>query len=112
MSAEHDPPRYWLDLFTEETWLEAARHRFAVSGFTDARWATVRTIRPGDRLVCYLTGRSAYVGLLRVTGEPYRDEARIWTSQVFPSRLPVAPELVLRPDAGVPARQPAAPPVR
>src|SRR5215213_703664 len=82
-------PSQWLDLFTEETWLEAARHGFSVSGFTEGRWTTVRRIQPGDLLVCYLTGRSAYVGLLRVTGDPYQDATPIWARQVFPSRLPV-----------------------
>ena len=52
MSAEDDPPRHWLDLFTEETWLEAARRGFAVTGFTDARWAAVRRS-------CPATGSSA-----------------------------------------------------
>jgi hypothetical protein len=101
MPGDVEAPRYWLDLFTEETWLEAARRKFTVSGFTQKRWATVQRIRPEDLLVCYLTGRSTYIGLLRVTGQPYFDETPIWASQVFPSRLPVAPELVLRPDAGI-----------
>lgn len=96
-----ESPRYWLDLFTEETWLEAARRGFTVSGFTQHRWATVQQIRPNDILVCYLTGRSTYVGLLRVTGPPFLDETPLWASQVFPSRLPVTPELVFRPDVGI-----------
>lgn len=104
MSAIDDVPRYWLDLFTEETWLEAARRGFAVTGFSEGRWATVRRIKPNDVLICYMTGRSAYVGLLRVTGDPFQDAAPIWASQVFPSRLPVAPDLALRPDSGVPVR--------
>lgn len=101
MPADAKAPRYWLDLFTEETWLEAARHGFTVSGFTQKRWVTVQRIRPNDVLICYLTGRSIYVGLLRVTGPAYFDETPVWASHVFPSRLPVAPELVLRPDAGI-----------
>ena len=101
MPADTEAPRYWLDLFTEETWLEAARRKFTISGFTQKRWATVQRIRPNDILVCYLTGRSTYIGLLQVTGLPFRDETPIWASQVFPSRLPVAPELLLRPDAGI-----------
>lgn len=104
MSLDDLQQSYWLDLFTEETWLEAARHGFSVSGFSDGRWATVQRVKRGDMLICYLTIRSAYVGLLRVTGEAYRDEAPIWSSQVFPSRLPVEPELLLRPDGGIPVR--------
>ncbi len=96
--------RYWLDLFTEETWLEAARHDFTITGFSEGRWTTVQRIEPGDILVCYLTGRSSYVGLLHVTGPAFQDSTTIWTSQVFPSRLPVRTELLLRPDSGVPVR--------
>src|SRR5829696_6115924 len=49
--------------------------------FTQKRWTTVQRIRPNDLLVCYLTGRSTYIGLLRVTGQPYFDETPIWASQ-------------------------------
>ncbi len=97
-------PRFWLDLFTEETWLEAAKHGFTVTGFTQGRWTMVQRIHADDVLLCYLTRRSTYVGLLRVTGEAYFDDSEIWSSQVFPSRLPVEPLLVLRPNSGIPVR--------
>lgn len=90
MPGEGETLRYWLDLFTEQTWLEAARRGFRIAGFTQSRWTTTQRIRVGDILICYLTGRSTYVGLLRATGEPYFDETPIWTSQVFPGRVPVA----------------------
>jgi hypothetical protein len=101
MPADTETTRYWLDLFTEETWLEAALRGFTVTGFTQRRWATVQRIQPNDIFICYLTGRSSYVGLLRATGPAYLDDTPIWASQVFPSRLSVTPELVLRPDAGI-----------
>jgi hypothetical protein len=94
-------PCYWLNVFTEETWLEAAHHGFTVTGFQESRWNSVRLINPGDFLVCYLKGRSAYVGLLRVTGPAFRDTSKIWESQVFASRLPVEPEIILLPDRGL-----------
>ena len=104
MPAGDQHPRSWLNLFTEETWLEAARHGFTVTGFSASQWSKVQRIQVGDLMVCYLTGRSTYIGLLRVTGSAYQDETPIWASQVFPSRLPVVLELVLRPDSGVPVR--------
>ena len=72
MSEDAEASRYWLDLFTEETWLDDARRGFTVTGFTQKRWATVQRIRPNDILVSYLTGRSTYIGLLRVTGPAYK----------------------------------------
>jgi hypothetical protein len=64
--------------------------------------SAVRGASRQDVLICYLTERSTYVGLLRVIGEPFRDTTPILASQVCPSRLPVHLEFGLRPDVGVP----------
>jgi hypothetical protein len=78
---------YWLDLFTVETWQEFLDHGGDVTGFREKRWKTVQKIKHGDYLLCYLTGASRWVGLLEVTSEPVYDEAPIWKSDVFPSRV-------------------------
>ena len=93
---------YWLDLFTVETWKEFQDHGSDVSGFSDKRWATVQRMKPGDFLLCYLTRVSRWVGLLEVTGEPFYDEEPIWSSSVYPSRVPVRAVLQLAPEYGVP----------
>ena len=59
-------------------------------------------MKPGDYLLCYLTRVSRWVGVLEVTGEPFFDEAPIWSSQVFPSRVSVRVVLAVRPEHGVP----------
>jgi hypothetical protein len=62
----------WLDLFTGQTWQEFLEANGSVSGFRESRWTTVRKIKPGDTLLCYLTGISRFIGALEVTGPPYR----------------------------------------
>lgn len=52
-------------------------------------------VKPGDYLLCYLTRVSRWVGVLEVTGEPFVDQGPIWSSQVYPSRLPVRVVLAL-----------------
>jgi hypothetical protein len=47
---------YWLDLFTGVTWNEFKAAGGKVSGFRESRWTTVQKIKPGDYLLCYLTG--------------------------------------------------------
>lgn len=81
---------YWLNLFTVETWKEFQDHGGNVSGFNEKRWSTVRRIKPGDYLLCYLTRVSRWVGLLEVVGEPFFDEEPIWSSQGLsqPCRCP------------------------
>ena len=93
---------YWIDLFTVETWKEFLDHGGDVSGFSEKRQATVQRMKPGDYLLCYLTRVSRWVGVLEVTGEPFFDEAPIWSSRVFPSRVSVRVVLALRPEHGVP----------
>jgi hypothetical protein len=93
---------YWLDLFTGVTWNEFRAAGSKVSGFRESRWNTVQKIKPGDVFLCYLTGVSRFVGLLEVTGKPFKDETPIWNDQVFPCRLPVNPILELDPEYGVP----------
>ena len=73
---------FWIDLFTIETWKEFLDHGSDVSGFSEKRRATVQRMKPGDYLLCYLTRVSRWVGVVEVTGEPFFDEAPIWSSQV------------------------------
>ena len=64
---------YWLDLFTGTTWREFLDAGGGVSGFRERRWNTVRQIKPGDYLICYLTGISRFIGMLEVRSKPYVD---------------------------------------
>jgi hypothetical protein len=95
---------YWLDLFTPRTWEEFLSAGGTVTGFRESRWTTVLRIRPGDYLLCYLTGVSRFVGVLEVAGAPFQDDARIWAEDVFPARLPVKAIAKLSPEEGVPIR--------
>ena len=93
---------YWLDLFTAETWDEFLAAGGDVSGFTERRWKTVQRMRPGDYLLCYLTGISRFVGLLEVVEPAFRSEEPIWSGAVFPSRLGVKTVVTLTPETAVP----------
>lgn len=62
---------YWLDLFTYQTWTEFLAAGGQVSGFRQRRWSTVQQMKPGDILLCYLTGVGRWIGLLEVSGAPF-----------------------------------------
>jgi predicted RNA-binding protein len=94
---------YWLDLFTGTTWQQFMAAGGKVSGFRERRWTTVQAIKPGDLLLCYLTGLSRFIGLLEVVSEPFRDnDSRIWKDESFPCRVRVKPVVTLTPETGVP----------
>jgi hypothetical protein len=96
---------YWLDLFNLTTWQEFLDAGGQVSGFREGRWKTVQQIKPGDYLLCYLTGLSRWIGALEVTSEPFRDTSRIWKDDIFPSRVRVKPIVQLTAETAVPITQ-------
>ena len=95
-------PSYWLDLFTWKTWCEFLAAGGNISGFRESRWKSVARIKPGDRLLCYITGISRWIGVLEVTSEAYRDNSPIWADSVFPCRLHVEVLAELEPGTAVP----------
>ena len=91
---------YWLDLFTGSTWNDFRKNGASVSGFRQRRRKTVASIKPGDILLCYLTGVKRWVGALEVIG-PSKDTRKIWDLDDFPERLEVRPIIVLNPEFGI-----------
>jgi len=94
--------KYWIDLFTWNTWQEFLNAGGQVSGFRETRWRSVQSMKQGDILLCYLTGLSRFVGALEVTGNAFKDKETIWGEDVFPSRVPVQVIISLLPEHAVP----------
>lgn len=92
---------FWLDLFTGTTWDEFRTHGARVSGFRKRMSNAVNRIKPGDILLCYLTGVMRWVGALEVGGRSSNTD-RIWNFDEFPERLDVTPLVMLPPEHGVP----------
>jgi hypothetical protein len=93
---------YWLDLFTGKTWQEFLDAGATVSGFSEHRWKAVQRFQPGDRLLCYLTGISRFIGVLEVTSKGYQDSKPLWTDSDFPSRVNVKLLVALTPETAIP----------
>ena len=93
---------YWLDLFTGATWEEFLKAGAKVSGFRESRWSTLQKIKPGDYLICYLTGVSRFIGILEVISDPYQDVSSIWKDEEFPSGVKVKSIIALTPETAIP----------
>lgn len=96
---------YWLDLFTGTTWQEFKDAGSNISGFRESRWPTVQKIKPGDYLLCYITGISRFIGVLEVTSKGFRDNKLIWKDEEFPCRLKVRPVVELTLETAVPVQE-------
>jgi len=93
---------YWLDLFTGKTWEEFKKNGAKVSGFRPTRRRRAQDIKPGDYLLCYLTGLSRFIGVLEVKSACYEDDTPIFEDAVFPIRFNVGLLYELTPATAVP----------
>jgi hypothetical protein len=80
---------YWLDLFTGKTWEEFLDAGAQISGFRESRWTICQKVKPGDYLLCYITGISRFIGIIEITSSVFRDDSSIWADDVFPVRFRV-----------------------
>lgn len=94
--------KYWIDLFTWKTWNEFLEAGGGISGFREGRWNTVQRMKPGDWLLCYMTGISRFFAVLEVTGDPFKSDEPIWEDSLFPCRVPVRVIIELKPEYAVP----------
>jgi hypothetical protein len=88
---------YWLDIFTPKSWEEFKKAGATISGFPERRWRGAQRIDVGDILVCYMAGQCRWFAALEVMSKAFRDNAPIWTDNVYPIRLKVKPLLAIEP---------------
>lgn len=88
---------YYLDLFSPETFEAYSKSDRSTSGFRLRQKNAAERIGPGDKLLCYMTKLSRWVGVLEVVEGPYQDNAPIFypANDPFVIRFKVSPEIWL-----------------
>ena len=69
---------YYLDLFSPETYDAFGRSDRTISGFRPRQRNTAARIQPGDKLICYMTKLSRWMGVLEILEGPFIDKAPIF----------------------------------
>src|SRR2546429_6925296 len=92
---------YYLDLFSPETYEAFGRSDRTVSGFRIRQRNMAARIKPGDKLVCYITKLSRWMGLLEVVDGPFVDNAPIF----YPENDPFVIRFHVRPMAWLPVEK-------
>ena len=75
---------YYIDLFSPETYQAFSNSARDISGFRDRHKSIAARIKPGDRLVCYVTRLSRWVGLLEVIEGPFVDHSPVFVAENDP----------------------------
>ena len=98
---------YYLDLFSPETYVAFDRSDKSVSGFRLRHKNTAERVKPGDKLVCYMTKLSRWFGILEVVDGPYQDDAPIFypDADPFVIRFHVKPLIWLPVEKSIPIHE-------
>ena len=97
---------YYINLFSPETYSAFADSNRDITGFRERHRGIAATIQPGDKLVCYMTKLSRWVGIFEVLSSCFIDDAPIFIhpQDPFIVRFQVKPTVWLRPEHAVPIR--------
>lgn len=60
---------YYIDVFSPETYAAWSKTERTLAGFTEDKENALARMKKGDRLVCYLKGEMAWIGVLEVTAD-------------------------------------------
>ena len=95
---------YYIDLFSPDTYQAFTNSDKSVSGFRDRQKGVAAGVKPGDKLICYVTKLSRWVGVLEVTSDYFINDNPIFTAtgDPFVVRCKVKPNAWLTLDKGIP----------
>ena len=79
--------KYHLNLFSPETYEAFSRSDRSISGFRERQRQMAARINEGDRLICYVTRLSRWVGILEVLSAPFEDSTPIFVPDNDPFRI-------------------------
>lgn len=95
--------RYYLDLFTPETWAAFRKHGGEISGFREKQRKSAERIEPGDIFLCYLVRVSRWCGVLQITSKNFTDTTPIFLDpDPFVVRFRVKPLITLDLEQSIP----------
>ena len=98
---------YYTDLFSPATYEAFTNSSQDISGFRPRQLNAAKQVNPGDKLVCYLTKLSRWIGVLEVLEPCFEDDAPIFypESDPFVVRFKVKPVIWLPKDRAVPIHE-------
>lgn len=101
--------QYWMVVSSPENFRKTRDHGFTIQGLKTRHRRRVETMRVGDRLLYYVTGRMGFAATVTVSSPMYEDHTPIWRSarreEDYPWRVHIRPDVVLDDADWVPAKE-------
>ncbi|MSP22236.1 MAG: EVE domain-containing protein [Dehalococcoidia bacterium] len=101
----------WIVVSSPDNFELLRGRKFDLCAFKSSRKKQSSDMRPGDRIIHYLTGQVQFGGIVEVTGEMFEDASDIGLSakadkpDAYPYRIPTKPFVILYPDRYIDVRE-------
>ena len=103
-------PTNWIIVGSPDNFAATRSLDFTVQGIKSRHRKKAESMKPGDRIIWYITGVKAFAGYATITSDYYEDHTPIWKSrdpkkdaEDYPYRVKIQPELILDEGAFIPA---------
>jgi len=101
----------WITVGSPENFEVLRKRKFDVTAFKSSRKKQSGDMRPGDRIVFYLTGQVQFGGVVEVTSEAFEDHSDIGLEsegkpgEDFPYRIKTKPVVIAKPGNEIDVRE-------
>ena len=100
--------QYWMIVSSPDNFRKTRDYSFTIQGLKSRHRRRVETMRVGDRLLYYVTGRMGFAATVTVASPMYEDHTPVWRSarrdEDYPWRVHIRPDVVLDEADWVPAK--------
>ncbi len=110
MTEQSERPTYWIIVGSPENFRRTAELGFTIQGIKSRHRKKAERMKPGDKIIYYVTGLKAFAGIATITSPYFESHERIWQSgdpkkaaEDYPYRVKIEPDIVLTEDSAVPA---------
>ena len=100
--------QYWMVVSSPDNFRKTREHGFSIQGLKSRHRRRVETMRVGDRVLYYVTGRMAFAATVTVASPMYEDHTPIWRTarrdEDYPWRVHIRADNILDEAEWVPAK--------
>ena len=101
-------PQYWMIVSSLDNYRKTQERGFTVQGIKSRHRKRAEVMKPGDRLLFYVTGRMVFTATCTLTSGVFEDHTYIWRStrrdEEYPWRVRIKPAAVLEDNEWLPAK--------
>lgn len=99
---------YWLIVTSPENFEVTKKLGFTLQGIKSRHRKKAEAMRPGDKVIYYITGVKALAGIATITSPFFEDRVPIWKSkkegELYPYRFKIEPDPILEEATGFPPK--------